>query len=279
MPSRWLKPTERISGDYSTITFAISDSDGSIANTLLSGRAALFGKEVEVQRWVEKPALVQCSRCHILGHIKTSRACPLDKDSVRCYICEGSHQTEAHDQNCHWNHAVAGICDCKHFKCINCHKTGHNSRDPWCPARDLFCPRTNHRQRKSKNKGKKREWYLEEGPNTALPNRLEEDLMDEYEDLYALVPTPRNPINRQLRTAQHHRGIDKICNRLDEPMSQLLKEDNGTGTNNFRSDYDPELYPDTLNLNEPMKTSSPPLRASDYSPSCPQGGVINSNLA
>ena len=134
MPPRWLKPTNRISGDYSTITFAISDPDGSIANTLLSGRAALFGKEVEVQRWVEKPALVQCLRCHVLGHIKTSRACPLDKDSVRCYICGGSHQTEAHDQNCRRNHAVVGICDCKHFKCINCHKTGHNSRDPRCPA-------------------------------------------------------------------------------------------------------------------------------------------------
>ena len=103
--------------------------------------------------------------------------------------------------------------------------------------------------------------------------------MDEYEDLYAPIPTPRNPINRQLRTARHHRGIGEICNRLDAPMSQLLEEDNDTGANNFRSDYDPELYPDALNFDEPMETGSPPPRASEYSPSRPQGGVVNSNLA
>ena len=45
------------------MTFAISDPDGAITSTLLKGRAALFGKEVTIQRWVDKPLLVQCSRC------------------------------------------------------------------------------------------------------------------------------------------------------------------------------------------------------------------------
>jgi hypothetical protein len=60
MPPRWLKPVGRIETNYSTITFAISDLDGSITSTLLNGRAALFGKEVTIQRWVNKPALVYC---------------------------------------------------------------------------------------------------------------------------------------------------------------------------------------------------------------------------
>jgi len=37
MPPRWLKPVDRIESDYSTITFAISDPDGSVTNTLLKG--------------------------------------------------------------------------------------------------------------------------------------------------------------------------------------------------------------------------------------------------
>ena len=115
MPPRWLKPIDRIETDYSTVTFAISDPDGAITSTLLKGRAALFGKEVEIQRWVDKPALVQCLHCHALGHIKTSRACPLGKDSVKCYICGGSHQSETHNQKCARKHVVAGICDCRHF--------------------------------------------------------------------------------------------------------------------------------------------------------------------
>ena len=49
MPPRWLKPMEHILTDYFTITFAISDPDGSFTNTLLKGRAALFGKEVAIQ--------------------------------------------------------------------------------------------------------------------------------------------------------------------------------------------------------------------------------------
>jgi hypothetical protein len=72
MPPRWLRPIDRIETDYSSITFAISDPDGSIISTLLNGRAALFGKEVVIQRWIDKPALVQCSHCHALGHISVA---------------------------------------------------------------------------------------------------------------------------------------------------------------------------------------------------------------
>ena len=134
MPPRWLKLVKQIDSPYSSVTFAISDPDGAITSTLLKGQAALFRKEVTIQRWVDKPLLVQCSHCHALGHTKISRACPLGKDSVKCYKCGGAHLSEKHDQHCPRKHAIAGLCDCNHFKCINCHKTGHNCKDKQCPA-------------------------------------------------------------------------------------------------------------------------------------------------
>jgi hypothetical protein len=58
MEPRWLKPIAQIGSMYSSITFAFSDPDSSISNTLLKGRSALFGKEVKIQKWIEKPLLV-----------------------------------------------------------------------------------------------------------------------------------------------------------------------------------------------------------------------------
>ena len=134
MEPRWLRPVNQINSWYSTVTFAYSDPDGSITVTLLKGRPAMFGKEVRVQKWIEKPLLVQCSRCHALGHNRALKACPLGKDLVKCYICGNAHSSEEHNQRCPHKHAVAGVCDCTNFKCLNCSKTGHNCRDEICPA-------------------------------------------------------------------------------------------------------------------------------------------------
>jgi len=288
MPPRWLKPIERIGTDYSTITFAISDPDGAITSALLRGRAALFGKEVIIQRWVDKPALVQCSHCHALGHIKTSRACPLGKDSVKCYICGGSHKSEIHDQKCPRKHAVAGICDCTHIKCLNCHKTGHNCRDSRCPARDLFRPR---RQKKPKRNGKDRDWAPEaEELSGAAHNPTAEDSFD-MEDLYDPPPLPPNPTSRQVRTALHDKAIANLCKPSDWT---LLDEETDNG-----SAYDPNAFPEAWNRPEPMDVvpaatrpldvtpaATRPLDAApaatrplEYSPSRQQGDTTNMNLA
>jgi len=143
MQPRWLRPVGSIVSAYSSITFAVSDPDNAITSILLNSRSALFGKEVTIQKWIDKLALIQCSRCHALGHNKASKACQLAKDSVKCVTCGGAHRSEKHDQHCPRKHTVAGICDCSHFKCLNCHKTGHNCRDIRCPARELYHPRGN----------------------------------------------------------------------------------------------------------------------------------------
>ena len=153
MQPRWLTHTDQIFTDYSSVTFAISDPDGTISNTLINNRAALFGKDVTVRKWIDKPAFIQCSRCHALGHNKASRVCSLSKDSVKCYKCGGAHISEEHDKHCARKHTIAGICDCKQT-CLNCHTPGHNCREPKCPARDRYRPRNARKLKKNKNKPK-----------------------------------------------------------------------------------------------------------------------------
>jgi hypothetical protein len=174
MEPRWLRPIEQISSLYSSITFAISDPDGAMSNALLKGRPALFGKEVNIQKWIERPLLVQCSRCHALGHNKASKACPLGHDSVKCHICGNAHSSEEHDQLCPRKHAVAGFCDCTNYKCINCLKPGHNCRDEICPARNLYRPRNRKPADRPRAKGKQRD--PAEGPGLPRnPSATEDD--------------------------------------------------------------------------------------------------------
>lgn len=188
MQPRWLRPVERITTAYSTITFAISDPDGSITNTLLDNRAALFGKEVTVSKWIDKPILIQCSLCHALGHNKASRACPLGKDSVKCYKCGGTHKSENHDHHCPRKHTVAGICDCTHFKCLNCHKTGHNCQDSRCPARDLFRPRTTCRPARTRNRDN--EWVPAAEMEQPMEPTTEQPTAPDAHKLLYLTPPP-----------------------------------------------------------------------------------------
>lgn len=157
MQPRWLTHTDRILSTYSSVTFAISDPDGTISNTLLNNRAALFGKEVTIRKWIDKPAFIQCSRCHALGHNKASRVCTLSKDSVRCYRCGGAHISEAHDKQCTKKHNVAGICDCKP-KCLNCNNEGHDCKDQRCPARDRYRPKNARKPKKGKATSRDPNW-------------------------------------------------------------------------------------------------------------------------
>ena len=153
---RWIKPVEKMTSCYTSLTFAFSDPDGTITRGLLENKQALFGKQVQIERWVDKPLLVQCGRCHTLGHAASSKACRLPRDSVRCHICGKGHKSEAHNRECPRAklHKQAGTCDCR-LQCLTCNKIGHHARDRSCPAREGY------RSRKPKltpqNKGKERE--------------------------------------------------------------------------------------------------------------------------
>jgi hypothetical protein len=147
-PPRWIKPVEQIRYGYTSLTFAFSDPDRLTTKQLLKDRQALFGKQVQIEWWVDKPLLVQCGKCHALGHNASSKACRLPQESVKCYICGKGHLAEAHDQECPRSkqHKVAGACDCR-LQCLTCNKVGHNARDKTCPAHEGYrsrktCPNT-----------------------------------------------------------------------------------------------------------------------------------------
>jgi hypothetical protein len=151
---RWLIPVEHIQGYYSALTFAISDPDGNVTKRLLAECQALFGKETQIQKWVNKPTLIQCSRCHTLGHAASSKACKLPRDSDKCSLCGRGHLTEAHDRECSNTHKHTGTCDRPHT-CLNCGNKGHHCCEMSCPARNGSKPRRNNSTNR-KDKGKER---------------------------------------------------------------------------------------------------------------------------
>lgn len=275
MQPRWLIHTERIYTDYSSVTFAISDPDGSLATTLISSRAALFGKEVTIRKWIDKPAFIQCSRCHTLGHNKASKACTLSRESVRCYKCGSAHNSEEHDKLCPKKHQVAGICDCKH-KCLNCHNFGHDCKDPRCPARDQYRPRNARKPRKGKAKAKP----LEMGNN---PYEEENDYWDPGEDWNDEIPDGHRlsnfphdippPPNVPLAPAPSAPAPPQMP---ATPPAPTPNHASPTGSQVMNIDYDnfdpftnrPAVYDD------PFAGGEAPTPAI-YSPSCPQDSTAH----
>lgn len=305
MPPRWLKPVERVQGPYSTVTFAISDPDGTLTDTLLRNRLALFGKEIMVRRWIDKPALVQCSHCHALGHSKVSKSCPLGKDSVKCYICGGTHRSEEHDQHCTQNHAVAGLCDCP-LRCLSCQITGHNCRDHRCPARELFRPKVPRKAGKAKERGvaANATRMAEASAPEREPNTMED------QQSFPRPPSPRPPsplpqnATRAQKTAHRNQTYKYFMNNVyrqdeetprgdyvdedepmgseDDPFRNFLPDEAQDGVNYVAGEYD-YCYPETpgsqptaagSRLNEPNNHPREPGR---HSPSRPFGGADTAN--
>ncbi len=137
----WVKPVDQMKSCYSSFAFAFSDPDGLITKQLFSNKQALFGKQVQIERWVDKPPLIQCGRCHTLGHAASSKSCRLPVDSVKCYICGKGHLADTHNWECSKakQHKMAGTCDCR-WQCLTCNKFGHHAREPVCPAQEGFRP-------------------------------------------------------------------------------------------------------------------------------------------
>ena len=133
----WVQPAERLQGLYSSISLAFSDPDGPTTAKLLNGKHGLFGKEVHIEKWLDKPPLVQCSRCHKLGHNTTSQRCKVPKGDIRCARCGGAHHKDAHACLCRGSHTVAGECKCI-FPCLNCSSREHDCQSFNCLDRDNY---------------------------------------------------------------------------------------------------------------------------------------------
>ncbi|KAI0251598.1 hypothetical protein BJV78DRAFT_1312886 [Lactifluus subvellereus] len=144
---KWLLGLDRIQGGYSSVTFAFSDPDRSITKSILARPIPMFGREIRAVEFIDRPPLVICNRCHLLGHQSGSQACKVKPGQVRCKQCGGAHRLEEHPTLCkrHKKHKLAGVCDCTPF-CLNCHQHGHISTDPACLRRKDFYVRKRTRR-------------------------------------------------------------------------------------------------------------------------------------
>jgi hypothetical protein len=122
-----------------TVIAAISDPDNSRCQRAAAEGVCMFGRQVKFVRAGDSPSLVQCSRCHQVGHYFSSPKCRLPPGDHKCFRCGGPHHSDNHDFKCTGPHSVQGVCNCPK-KCILCKGNGHTARDKACPRRGDFAP-------------------------------------------------------------------------------------------------------------------------------------------
>jgi hypothetical protein len=133
----WQGNPANFRGPAATVIAAILDEDNHTCQRASSEGVCMFGRRVKFVRAGASPSLVQCSRCHEIGHYFTSPKCRWT--SSRCFKCGGGHDARDHDFECKKPHKVVGVCDCVP-KCILCKNSGHHARDKGCPVRGDFVP-------------------------------------------------------------------------------------------------------------------------------------------
>jgi hypothetical protein len=85
----------------------------------ISQRAArdgvyMFGCQVMFIHCGDSPTLVQCSRCHMLGHYVTSERCKAPPNSIKCFRCGGLMMDanmimNAHESTRPWANVIASL--------------------------------------------------------------------------------------------------------------------------------------------------------------------------
>ncbi|KAN0138731.1 hypothetical protein V8E53_003719 [Lactarius tabidus] len=126
--------------EKSTVLVAIIDEDNAICQNALTHGVRMFGAQVKFLRCGDNPTLLQCARCHLLGHYASSSKCKMPKNGVKCYRCGGNHDGRDHDYECNAkSHKILGKCDCP-LKCLLCKKTDHHARSRKCLKRGDFNP-------------------------------------------------------------------------------------------------------------------------------------------
>jgi quinol monooxygenase YgiN len=120
--------------EASTVFVAYIDEGNLISQRASKEGVYMFGRQVAFIHCGDSPTLVQCSRCHMLGHYATSTRCQAPVNSIKCYCCGAAHNGRQHDYECTKNHKVPGKCDCV-LKCLLCGDKNHHCRSQKCPKR------------------------------------------------------------------------------------------------------------------------------------------------
>jgi hypothetical protein len=131
---------ERIRSATGTVIFAFIDEGDALTTQASREGVCMYGTRVKYVHCGDKPNLIQCGRCHELGHHKNAKSCKVPRTAVRCICCGRHHATTDHDSICTAKtHAKAGVCNCS-YKCLLCKQAGHDARSRQCPMRGDFAP-------------------------------------------------------------------------------------------------------------------------------------------
>ena len=140
MAPHWQQnPTNILRVPFATVLIPIVDTTDTVTKTAAQQGVFMFGKQAKFVVTGDSPRLIQCRRCHMLGHPTRSPLCKLHPAAAKCYRCGGSHHSDHHDYECKGTHRTPGRCNCTP-KCILCGNTGHHARSRKCPKRGDFAP-------------------------------------------------------------------------------------------------------------------------------------------
>lgn len=85
----WQVPPHKLLSATSTVRFAFCDVSGKIVKWALAKGVYMFGKRAKFVVVGDHPTVLQCGRCHKLGHHTNSPVCHIPKMAARCFLCGG----------------------------------------------------------------------------------------------------------------------------------------------------------------------------------------------
>jgi hypothetical protein len=139
VPPYWQGNPLNFTKPMAMVIAAILDEDNAICQQASREGVCMFGRQIKFVCAGDHPSLIQCARCHEIGHNASSPKCRTPKDQSHCYVCGKGHQSQHHSFECNGLHKVPGTCDCVP-KCLLCKQSGHTARDRGCPRRGDFAP-------------------------------------------------------------------------------------------------------------------------------------------
>ena len=140
MAPHWQQnPANILRVPFGTVLIPIVDTTDTVIKAATQQGVFMFGKQAKFVVTGDSPRLIQCGRCHMLGHPTRSPLCKLHPAAAKCYRCGGNHHSDHHDYECKGAHRTPGRCNCTP-KCLLCGNTGHHARSRKCPKRGDFAP-------------------------------------------------------------------------------------------------------------------------------------------
>ncbi|KAH9021927.1 hypothetical protein EDB84DRAFT_1441336 [Lactarius hengduanensis] len=133
----WLTHPNNIRDATATVGFAIEDPTGAVVQAAMAGPISMFSYQVKFVPCGDNRTLIQCGRCHMIGHRTNDKSCKWRVDQIRCHRCGRDHHIDDHHFECPNQHEVPGICKCK-YKCLLCGAMGHDARSRKCAKRGDF---------------------------------------------------------------------------------------------------------------------------------------------